>query len=144
MKSHTGAVLTMGKGAIIAISTKQKINTDSSTVAELVGVHDALPMIMWSRYFIISQGYEVVDNIIHQDNQSAMLLEKNGRSSCGRKTRALDVRYFSITDKIKSGFMRVLHCPTAKMLGDFFTKPTQGTLFRTFRNLIMNPSDQYS
>ena len=26
MKSHTGAVLTVGKGAIISISTKQKVN----------------------------------------------------------------------------------------------------------------------
>ncbi|CAJ1950718.1 unnamed protein product [Cylindrotheca closterium] len=142
MKSHTGAVLTMGKGAIIAISTKQKINTDSSTVAELVGVHDALPMIMWSRYFIASQGHTVVDNVIHQDNQSAILLEKNGRKSCGRKTRALDVRYFSITDKVAQKLMTIKHCPTAEMLGDFLTKPLQGALFRKFRDLIMNYSGQ--
>ena len=132
MKSHTGAVLTMGKGTIIAISTKQKINNDSSTVAELVGVHGVLPMIMWSRYFFSSQGYKVVDTIIQQNNQSAMLLEKDGRASCSRKTRALDLCYFSVADKIRGGLMRVLHCPTSEMLGDFFTKPTQDALFRSF------------
>jgi hypothetical protein len=31
MKSHTGAVFTMGKGAIIGSSTKQKVNSRSST-----------------------------------------------------------------------------------------------------------------
>ena len=30
MKSHTGAVFTLGKGAIIASSTKQKVNLHSS------------------------------------------------------------------------------------------------------------------
>jgi hypothetical protein len=83
-----------------------------------------------------------MDNVIHQDNQRAMLLERNGRASCGRKTRALDVRYFSITDKIKQKLMRVTHCPTAEMIGDFLTKPLQGAQFRKFRDLIMNYSSQ--
>ena len=38
MRSHTGAALTMGKGALLSMSLKQKINTKSSTEAELVGV----------------------------------------------------------------------------------------------------------
>ncbi|MFN7263281.1 MAG: reverse transcriptase domain-containing protein, partial [Cyanobacteriota bacterium] len=43
MKSHTGAVMTLGEGGLCAMSTKQKINTKSSTEAELVGVDDAMP-----------------------------------------------------------------------------------------------------
>ncbi|CAJ1950974.1 unnamed protein product [Cylindrotheca closterium] len=35
-KSHTGAVMTMGTGAVQAITQKQKLNCDSSTHAELV------------------------------------------------------------------------------------------------------------
>ena len=42
MRSHTGAALTMGKGSLISMSVKQKINTKSSTEAELVGVDDAM------------------------------------------------------------------------------------------------------
>jgi len=38
MKSHTGAVMTMGSGAVIFLSTKQKVNAHSSTEAELVAV----------------------------------------------------------------------------------------------------------
>ena len=30
------------------------------------------------------------------------------------------------------------HCPTEEMVGDFFTKPLQGSLFRKFRAIIMN------
>ena len=38
MKNHIGAVMIMGTGAIVAISRKQKLNTQSSTEAKLVGV----------------------------------------------------------------------------------------------------------
>ena len=38
MKSHSGATMTLGKGMIISGSTKQKINTRSSTEAELVAI----------------------------------------------------------------------------------------------------------
>ena len=138
MRSHSGAVFMMGKGAIVALSTKQKINTDSSTVAELVGVHDALPLIMWSRYFMQAQGHKIVDNVIYQDNQSAMLLENNGRMSCGRRTRAINVRFFAVTDQIQQGSVRVEHCPTEDMVADFFTKPLQGSQFRKMRGLILN------
>ena len=138
MRSHTGAVFMIGKGAMVVLSTKQKINTDSSTVAELVGVHDALPLIIWSRYFLMAQGQTILDTLVHQDNQSAMLLERNGRSSCGRRTRHINIRYFAITDHIKNGEIRVQHCPTDDMLGDYATKPVQGSKYRKFRNAILN------
>jgi hypothetical protein len=51
MKSHTGGVMTMGKGVVHATSTQQKLNTRSSTEAELVGNHDVLSQVIWTRYF---------------------------------------------------------------------------------------------
>ena len=39
--------------------------------------------------------------------------------------------------------IRIEHCPTTAMLGDFFTKPLQGNLFRKFRQLIMNYGAEY-
>ena len=46
MKSQTGAYMTLGLGAIISMCTKQKLNTRSSTEAEVVAVDDALGNIM--------------------------------------------------------------------------------------------------
>lgn len=100
MKSHTGAVLSMGKGAAYSMSTKQKINTKSSTEAEIVGVDDGMPMVVWTRRFLEAQGYGVSDNVVYQDNQSAILLERNGRASSGRRTRHIDIRYYFVTDRI--------------------------------------------
>ena len=76
-KSHTGAVLMIGKGSIYSMSNKQRINTWSSTEAELVGANNALAMVLWVRHFLEAQGYTVTDNVVFQDNQSAILLEKN-------------------------------------------------------------------
>ena len=88
-KSHTGACLSFGRGCPINISLKQKINTRSSTEAELVGINDAMALVLWCRLFIMGQGFTVCDNIVYQDNQSTMLLSSNGRHSSEKKTVTL-------------------------------------------------------
>jgi hypothetical protein len=138
MKSHTGATMSLGKGSIYSASKRQKLNTKSSTEAELVGVDDVMAQVLWTRYFLEAQGYKIRDNKVFQDNQSTMLLEKNGRGSSSKRTRHINVRYFFVTDRIKSQEMNVEYCPTGEMLGDLFTKPLQGSLFRKFRDAIMN------
>jgi hypothetical protein len=106
--------------------------------AELVGVDNRMPQILWTRYFLESQGSEVCDNKIYQDNQSAMLLEKNRRGSSSQRTRHINIRYFFVTNWIKANEVSVEYCPTADMKGAIFTKPLQGSLFRKFRNRVMN------
>jgi hypothetical protein len=138
MKSHTGGVMSMGKGAVYATSTRQKIVTRSSTEAELVGVHDVLPQILWTKHFLDAQGHKMQPSIVFQDNQSAMLLEKNGQASSGKRTRHIDIRYFFAHDRIQNDEIRVEYCPTGEMLADFFTKPLQGSLFIKLRNRILN------
>jgi len=76
-RGHTGALMTLGKGAIVSSSRKQKINTKSSTETELVAVDDKLGDILWMRYFLESQGYTIENNIIYQDNMSTLSLEKS-------------------------------------------------------------------
>ena len=95
-KSHTGAIMTFGDstGAIQAISRKQKLNTRSSTEAELVAVDDAAGMILWTKLFLEELGYSVKQNILYQDNKSAILLEENGKCSASKRSRALNIRFF--------------------------------------------------
>ena len=94
IRSHTGATLSFGKGSPFAVSCKQKLNTCSSDEAELVGLNDAMSLILWTRRFMETQGYVIHDNAIWQDNQSMMLLVRNGQQSSGKATRHIDVRYF--------------------------------------------------
>jgi hypothetical protein len=121
-------------------STKQKLNTRSSTETEIVGADDFMPAICWTRYFMEAQGYQVKDNVLFQDNKSAILLEKNGKASSSKRkrTKHISIRYFFITDRVKKGdVLLVAWCPTGDMIADYMTKPLQGALFRKFRDQIM-------
>ena len=86
MRSHTGGMLSLGKWAIYGASTWQKLNTQSSTKPELVGVDDCMPQILWTQYFLEAQGYQIHDSVVYQDNQSAMLLAKNSQASSSKQT----------------------------------------------------------
>ena len=137
MRGHSGGGLSLGRGFPVVSSTKQKLNTRSSTETEIVGVDDFMPAICWTRYFMKAQGYEVRDNVLFQDNKSSMLLEKNGKASSSKRTKHINVRYFFITDRVSKGEVSVEWCPTGDMIGDYMTKPLQGALFRKFRDQIM-------
>ena len=97
MRSHTGANGTMGKGSFYSSSTRQKLNTKSSTEEELVAADDILPQLLWTINFMIAQGYKVKYSTLYQDNLSTILLERSGKVSSGNHTRAIDIRYFYIT-----------------------------------------------
>jgi hypothetical protein len=49
-------MISLGKGAAISFSNKQKINTKSSKESELVGANQALSSILHTQHFIEAQG----------------------------------------------------------------------------------------
>jgi hypothetical protein len=141
MKSHTCGALSLGTGVIYGTSKSQKLNVKSSTEAEIVGTDDVMPQILWTLYFLEAQGYKIKDNTLYQDNKSSILLETNGRGSSRKRTRHIDVRYFFIADRVKSGEIMIEHCPTGIMIADYFTKPLQGALFWKLRDMVMGNTD---
>ena len=68
MKSHTGGVISFGTGGLVCKSTKQKLNTTSSTEAELVGASDYLPNPIWVKRFMEAQGHEIEQCYFELDN----------------------------------------------------------------------------
>ena len=137
MRSHTGGVISFGRGGIICKSKKQNINTKSSTEAELIGASDYLPHTLYVKMFMEAQGYPIAKAVFHQDNESAIKMERNGKASCGQRSRHIDILYFFITDHSKNRNIDIIHCPMTDMLADFFTKPLQGSLFRKFRSVLL-------
>ena len=71
-----------------------------------------------------------------------MKMEVNSRNSCTGNSCHIDIRYFFVHDRIKKGDLNVVYCPTERMLGDFFTEPLQGKIFKKFRSAIMGYQDQ--
>ena len=96
---------------------------------------------LWTRYFLEAQGYVINDNILYQDNMSAVLLENNGKKSSTKNTKHMNVRYYFIKYQVETGDVVIEHFLTEEMLGDHFKKPLQGALFRNFKAEIMNISD---
>ena len=137
MRSQTGGTISMGWGSIHSKSSKQKLNTKSSTESELVGMSDYLPYNIWWVNFLNEQGYAIKNNTIFQDNQSAIRMERNGRNSCTGNSRHIDFRYFFVKDRVDKGEVKIEYCNTEIMLADYYTKPLQGQLFHKFRDVIM-------
>ena len=71
------------------MSMKQKINTKSSTEAELEGIDDAMNFVVWSKLFFDWQFEDYnpeaptsqlgKTNVLLQDNTSAIQLERYGK-----------------------------------------------------------------
>ena len=132
MKSHTGGVMLMGEGAAQSVSMKQKLMGKSSTEAEIIAADDVLSHLMWTKCFLGAQGHDVKQTILHQDNTSAVLLEKNGKESSSKRTRHINVRHFHIKEKVDNKDIKIQHCPTDEMLGDCMSEPPQGKKFKQF------------
>jgi hypothetical protein len=141
MKSHTGGLISYGRGGVGCKSTKQKMTLTSSTHAEMAGVSDYLPNTVWATKFMTEQGYAPQESFLEQDNESAIKLEVNGRTSAGTKSRHLDIRFFWIKETLEILGIKTRHCHTSKMLADFFTKPLQGTVFILLRDAILGIID---
>ena len=84
-----------------------------------------------------AQGYEIKENVLYQDNKSTILLLENGKKSSSKRTRALNIRYFYLTDQVEKGNLKVKYCPTDKMIADFHSKPLQGKSFNTLRKQLL-------
>ena len=137
LKSHSGAMGSLGRGAFYPTSKAQKHNTTSSTEAEVVAAAEIVPQMIWTSSFLKNQGYDVRRAVLHQDNKAAILLQKNGVLSRGKATRHVDVRFFFVKDRIEKGEVDVCFCGTDEMVADFWTKPLQGNDFFRFRDSIL-------
>ena len=54
----------MGDGAIPSFSIYQKLNTGSSTKAELVGISDTIGLMMWTKYFMEEKGFIISSDVL--------------------------------------------------------------------------------
>ena len=134
---HSGGCMTWGRDCPIVLSSKQKINSRSSTESKLIAVDDCIDKVIWTKLFLGCQGINLSSNIIQQDNESTIKLEENGQWSAGKRSKALNIHYFFISDQISQGNVTVQYETTGEMLADFLMKPLQGSTFEEFRSRLM-------
>lgn len=137
MKSHQGVVIGLGEGPVFVRSTKQGLVTRSSAESELVALSDGVTYVIWSREFLIHQGYAMGPAIVYQDNQATIAMAKRGPSASGN-SRHINIRYYFVTGRVEAGEIALEYLPTENMVSDMLTKPLQGSEFRRQRAVLLN------
>ena len=79
-----------------------------STETESILLHD--PDVVWIRYFVKCQGYDINECIIYQDNMSALSLEKKGSISSSKQTKHIS-RQNLIKDSCNIWKIDICYCP---------------------------------
>ena len=73
--------------------------------------------------------------VLYQDNQAAIQIAMN-RGSLSKKTRATEIRVFSIRNKIENMKVVPIYLETTKMLADLGTKALDPKQFVKLRNEV--------
>ena len=95
------------KGAVSSISPKKRINGKISIDNELIGVEKSMAKILWSRYFIEAQGYNIAHNKLMQYNKNAILLENNVKLSISKWTKHIENRYLFVMYRVAHGDLEI-------------------------------------
>mmetsp|Transcript_16948 Transcript_16948/g.24556 ORF Transcript_16948/g.24556 Transcript_16948/m.24556 type:complete len:203 (-) Transcript_16948:1686-2294(-) len=136
-RGHTGIYISLGKGAIQAISTKQAINTKSSAETELVAASDGGTPAINVLNIVKCQGIHVKALYIEQDNKSTLSMIQNGRAT-GPTSRHINIRFFWLNDRVANGEVTMRYVPTEEMTSDLLTKHMEGKLFYKHRKTLLN------
>lgn len=138
-KSHTGLVISLGGGPIYAKSTKQKLVTRSSAESELVALSDSATQVIWTRDFLMGQGYKLTAANIYEDNKATIELARPGRHNNPQSlSRHINIKHYFIKDRQEAGEVQISYLPTNDMIADCLTKPLQGERFRALRSALLN------
>ena len=90
------------------------------TVAKIIGMDDAMNFVMWVKLFVELQVETIQTDstikklgaqpsMIQQDNTSSIRLEVNGKRYSTKRIRHINIRYFYVTDKVRSGDVVVVY-----------------------------------
>ena len=123
LKSTSGYIFMMARGAISWKSVKQTLRASSPMKAMFVACYGAATQVIWLKNFI--SGLLVVDSIsrpikIFCDNNDVVFFSKNNKSSKGSKH--IELKYLTVRDLVKNEDIMVEHIDTTTMLADPLTK----------------------
>ena len=86
----------MDKGYSMVAPAKLKLNTESLTESELIGVNDMMPIMFRIGNFLLKQGEKIVVDLL-LDNKGLCAYEKIGKTPVWKSTRYVNVRLIDIT-----------------------------------------------
>uniref|UniRef100_A0A2N9EWH4 Integrase catalytic domain-containing protein n=1 Tax=Fagus sylvatica TaxID=28930 RepID=A0A2N9EWH4_FAGSY len=131
LKSTSGYVFMLARGAISWKSVKQTLTASSTVQAEYVACYEATLQAVWLRNFI--SRLEIVDSIskpltIYNDNSTAVCFSKNNKRSSGLKH--MHIKYLVVREKILELQTSIIHIAIEEMIADPLTKGLPPKVFK--------------
>ena len=90
----------MNKGYSVVALAKLKVNTESLTESELIGVKDMMPIMFWICNFLFEQGEGIVVDLL-LDNKGPSACKKTGKTPVWKSTRYVNMKLINITMRKK-------------------------------------------
>jgi hypothetical protein len=153
-KSHGGHIMQLGGAHIQSKSNKMHLVTDSSTMSELVQLHQSMQELLWARELMIELGYPQSSSllqsrnahfedqpsqphVIWQDNQSTITIATRIPGHKGH-SKHLQTKFWVIHQAWKNKEIDVQYKSTKEMLADIHTKPQESIVrFRCLRDAML-------
>ena len=133
--STGGHVVLTGGGPVYWKSKKQTLVALSSTEAEFMNLTPAGQSAIWLANILREAGYpQRKPLILFTDSANTQHIALNSENTA--RTRHIDIRYKWIQDRVKKGYFRLKHVPTAEMIADGLTKPLGKEKFAQFVKMI--------
>ncbi|KAJ8736818.1 hypothetical protein PYW07_000089 [Mythimna separata] len=135
-KSTTGFVVLYSGGPIHWCSRKQSVTALSSTEAEYISAAECIKDLLYVQSLIKEITGHLPKTQLFVDNQSAIVLIKNG--ILNRRSKHIDVKYHFIKEKIDQNLIEIFYCPTNSNIADILTKGLDKTKFLRLRKHIVS------
>mmetsp|Transcript_10315 Transcript_10315/g.20624 ORF Transcript_10315/g.20624 Transcript_10315/m.20624 type:complete len:415 (+) Transcript_10315:1-1245(+) len=147
-RGTSGYVFFMKGGPIDWKSKKQDCIGLSSVETEYIAFCKAVVTIMDLRYMIrdlFEQNESWADDsindptILFEDSTGVLAMTRNRVRS--ERSKHIDMRVLFCRERVLDGTIKLVYCPTARMLADFLTKALSGPAFIAGRNETMQPGE---
>ena len=133
--STSGHVFQVGNATVSWSSKRQKTVARSSTEAEYVALSNAAQEAIWLRCLLVDMNVDIASpTVIYEDNNGAIELSKNAKNH--NRTKHIDIAYHFVRERVHSGELSVIHCPTAEMTADIMTKGLPKIQFQKLRDAM--------
>src|SRR5882724_812316 len=120
--SILGYTFHIGGGAVTWSSKKQPVVALSTTEAKYVAAAHTMKEAVWLRALAGSLTSPLTAlTVLHCDNQSAIVLSKNGQHHA--RMKHIDVWFHFVREAVENGSISLAYCPTGLMMADLLTKP---------------------
>jgi Zn-finger protein len=134
-KSTTGFVMMINSAPTSWYSKLQHCVSVSTAESEYYGIHECARHCLWYRNIFKELGLKQDVITINTDNKAAIYNCEN--ETINPKSKHIDLRYHSVRELIKKGYINLKYIKSENNLSDGFTKYLNSTLMTRFRNNIL-------